>query len=92
MEVDMKVLGMMAVMSLVAVPTMAAESSSFLALTKVKQTTPVEKQTVVQLTDTELSKVQGADNICVVCANANVQAQILTNKSVQQTGNQTNQR
>jgi len=86
----MKVLSMVAVMSLVAVPAMAVESS-FLALNKVKES-PVEKRTVVQLTDTELSKVQGADNICVVCANANVQAQILTNKSVQQTGNQTNQR
>jgi hypothetical protein len=86
----MKVLSMVTVMSLVAVPAMAAESS-FFALNKVKES-PVEKRTVVQLTDTELSKVQGADNICVVCANANVQAQILTNKSVQQTGNQTNQR
>jgi hypothetical protein len=88
----MKVVGMMAVMTLAAVPAMAAESSSFFALNKVQQTTPVQKQTVVQLTDTELSKVQGADNICVVCANANVQAQVLTTKSTQQTGNQTNQR
>jgi hypothetical protein len=68
-------------------PAMAAESSQFLALKNV----PVKAQQA-KLTDTELSRVEGGDNICVVCANANVQAQILTNKSTQQTGNQTNQR
>jgi hypothetical protein len=68
-------------------PAMAAENSQFLALKNV----PVKAQQV-QLSDTELSRVEGADNICVVCANANVQAQILTNRSTQQTGNQTNQR
>jgi hypothetical protein len=47
---------------------------------------------LVKMTDDQLDKVTAGDNICVVCANANVQAQILTNKSVQQTGNQTNQR
>jgi hypothetical protein len=83
----MKVFAMMAAMSLVAVPAMAAESS-FLALTKVQDKSPVHSK---QLTDTELAKVQGADNVCVVCANANVLAQVLTNKSVQQTGPQQNQ-
>jgi hypothetical protein len=68
-------------------PAMAAETSQFVALKNV----PVKAQQV-QLSDTELSRVEGADNICVVCANANVQAQILTNRSTQQTGNQTNQR
>jgi hypothetical protein len=87
----MKVFAMIAAMSLAAVPAMAAESS-FLALTKVQDKSPVHsKQSVVQLTDTELARVQGADNVCVVCANANVLAQVLTNKSVQQTGPQQNQ-
>jgi hypothetical protein len=83
----------------VAVPVMAEESFQFLALKNVSvhdqqmQNKDIQTDTkLVQLTDTELSSVEGADNICVVCANANVQAQILTNKSTQQTGNQTNQR
>jgi hypothetical protein len=46
---------------------------------------------LVKMTDDQLDTVTAGDNICVVCANANVQAQVLTNKSTQQTGNQTNQ-
>jgi hypothetical protein len=42
----------------------------------------------VKMTDDQLDNITAGDNICVVCANANVQAQILTNKSTQQTGNQ----
>jgi hypothetical protein len=68
-----------------ALPAMAENSAQFAALKNVQMKSQ-------RMSDAQLSRIEGADNICVVCANANVQAQILTNKSTQQTGNQTNQR
>jgi len=83
-------------LTLLVVPAMAADTPSigekqdtFYALSKLSTAEPT---TLTQMTDDQLAAIEGQDNICVVCANANVQAQILTNKSTQQTGNQTNQR
>ena len=85
-------------LTLLAVPAMAGDQSSmsegqgaFYALSKLPTTT-TESTALTQMTEDQLAASEGGDNICVVCANANVQAQILTDKSTQQTGNQTNQR
>ena len=51
----------------------------------------VADKKLVKMTDDQLDKVTAGDNVCVVCANANVLAQVLTNRSNQQTGNQNNQ-
>lgn len=83
-------------LTLLVVPAMAGDTSSvgdgqgtFYALSKLPT---AESTPLTQMTDDQLAAIEGGDNICVVCANANVQAQILTDKSTQQTGNQTNQR
>jgi hypothetical protein len=81
---------------LCVVPAMAGSTSSidkapgtFHALSQL----PAAKHTTLTpLTDKQLAAIEGQDNVCVVCANANVLAQVLTNKSTQQTGPQTNQR
>jgi hypothetical protein len=93
-----KTISLVAILALVPfiVPAMAGDTSSmgegqstFYALSKLPT---AESTALTQMTDDQLVAIEGADNICVVCANANVQAQILTDKSTQQTGNQTNQR
>jgi hypothetical protein len=73
-----------------AVPAFAVEDvPAFAVEDKADNKLPDKK--LVKMTDDQLDTVTAGDNICVVCANANVQAQVLTNKSTQQTGNQTNQ-